>query len=106
MHQAHLCNAHLPCAHSWMMSRVADALPLKTRHATVQHGRGRVSLRRTASVAATAPQRNVEAVVLVDHGSKRAEANAMLEQFADIYRFVCSRMVNGEDSALVTVNYM
>ena len=26
------------------------------------------------------------AIVLVDHGSKRAEANAMLEDFADLYR--------------------
>ena len=31
------------------------------------------------------------AIVLVDHGSKRAEANAMLEDFADMYRSVaCS----------------
>ena len=28
------------------------------------------------------------AIVLVDHGSKRAEANAMLEEFADMYRYV------------------
>jgi sirohydrochlorin ferrochelatase len=27
------------------------------------------------------------AIVLVDHGSKRAEANAMLEDFADLYRY-------------------
>ena len=27
------------------------------------------------------------AIVLVDHGSRRAEANAMLEDFADLYRF-------------------
>lgn len=26
------------------------------------------------------------AVVLVDHGSKRAEANRMLEEFAELYR--------------------
>lgn len=26
------------------------------------------------------------AIVLVDHGSRRAEANAMLEDFADLYR--------------------
>ena len=26
------------------------------------------------------------AIVLVDHGSKRAEANAMLEEFAKMYR--------------------
>ena len=30
------------------------------------------------------------AIVLVDHGSKRAEANAMLEDFADLYRFARS----------------
>lgn len=28
------------------------------------------------------------AIVLVDHGSKRAEANAMLEDFADLYRSI------------------
>ena len=28
------------------------------------------------------------AIVLVDHGSKRAEANAMLEEFADMYRYI------------------
>ena len=27
------------------------------------------------------------AIVLVDHGSKRAEANAMLEDFAELYRY-------------------
>ena len=28
------------------------------------------------------------AVILVDHGSKRAEANDMLLEFASLYRFV------------------
>ena len=32
------------------------------------------------------------AIVLVDHGSKRAEANAMLEDFADMYRYVACRL--------------
>ena len=27
------------------------------------------------------------AIVLVDHGSKRTEANTMLEDFADLYRY-------------------
>ena len=32
------------------------------------------------------------AIVLVDHGSKRAEANAMLEDFANMYRYVACRL--------------
>ena len=35
---------------------------------------------------------NDTAIVLVDHGSKRAEANAMLEDFADMYRYVACRL--------------
>lgn len=32
------------------------------------------------------PDDDETAIVLVDHGSKRAEANAMLEDFAELYR--------------------
>lgn len=38
--------------------------------------------------AAVSPTENDVAVVLVDHGSKRAEANEMLEEFAALYRCV------------------
>ena len=34
----------------------------------------------------SSPNTDDVAIVLVDHGSKRAEANAMLEEFADLYR--------------------
>ena len=32
------------------------------------------------------------AIVLVDHGSRRAEANAMLEDFADLYRCIACHL--------------
>lgn len=38
-------------------------------------------------------QQSREAIVLVDHGSKRAEANAMLDQFAEMYRSTSERQL-------------
>ena len=34
------------------------------------------------------PAEPLEAVVIVDHGSRRAESNEMLHEFADLYRCV------------------
>ena len=46
------------------------------------------------------------AIVLVDHGSKRAEANAMLEDFADLYRSVACNLPSCDRSedVLATTN--
>ena len=38
-----------------------------------------------ATASAVSPV-HVEAVVIVDHGSRRAESNAMLHQFAELYK--------------------
>ncbi len=47
------------------------------------------------------------AIVLVDHGSKRAEANAMLEDFADLYRSVACNLPSCDRSedVLATTNW-
>ncbi len=68
---------------------------LPARTISVQHNR-KTSVRKTAehslravrSSMATAclPSDEDVAVVLVDHGSKRSEANDMLEEFAALYR--------------------
>jgi hypothetical protein len=71
-----------------MLSWTANTLPLKPRHSARQYDRLPTALRPPAAAAENALHHDVEAVVLVDHGSKRAEANAMLEQFAEVYRWV------------------
>jgi hypothetical protein len=86
MHQAQSLNAQLPRAQRLVSSRSTESLQLKTTHLARQRTRLPAALRRSA--AATALHHDGEAVVLVDHGSKRAEANAMLEQFAEVYRCV------------------
>ena len=63
-------------------------LQWKARHSTRQCSGLPAASRRSVAAAVSAQHDDVEAVVLVDHGSKRAEANAMLEQFAEVYRFV------------------
>ena len=87
MHQAHSSNAQLPRAQRLVSSRSTGALHLKTTQ-FARSFRLPAALRRSAAATVAALQHNGEAVVLVDHGSKRAEANAMLEQFADVYRCV------------------
>lgn len=37
-------------------------------------------------VEALARPAHMEAVIIVDHGSRRAESNDMLHQFAELYR--------------------
>ena len=41
----------------------------------------------SAEVDAVASPSRMEAVIIVDHGSRRAESNDMLHQFAELYRY-------------------
>lgn len=84
-------HVHAQCrisAHSHMQQRFTHLQSLKGW----KPARGQAARCRTFYCAAqsASTQQSREAIVLVDHGSKRAEANAMLEQFAEVYRCDCT----------------
>lgn len=77
-------SAHRQCLRTSML-RAAQRPASRTPLADVQRPDRHLASRCRAQAAAGGG--GVEAIVLVDHGSKRAEANAMLDKFAELYRY-------------------